>query len=151
MWPKEYKHSDNSSLALRTQGSCGPHSLNFAGFLIGRVELAQSKGSYQAQWETLASKSCLVRGRRAEASDGTEKKCCPGNSVCSLTTSQCGFTEVLPRRTVRQEASPWLMGGGTRQEARWAYVPLLVAERKRGKQTWSSGHGKSLNHRDEVP
>lgn len=39
---------------------------------------------------------------------------------------------MLPRRTVRQEASPWLMGGGTKQEARWAYVPLLVAKRGKG-------------------
>lgn len=56
----------------------------------------------------------------------------PWELCLHLDSTQCVFAEMLPRRTVRQEASPWLMGGGTKQEARWAYVPLLVAKRGKG-------------------
>lgn len=104
-WPKEYKIINNSALVWQTWENCWPHSSNFTGFLMGRVELGKTKGSCRAQRETPVEDTGNLG---TWESHGAERKCCARSPIHSkrLTASPSGEEQRYCQGEVRQWVFP---------------------------------------------
>ena len=110
--PKENKNTNNSALLLKTQESCWLRSSSFQRFLKEECQLNQNKGSYQAQWETLAE-ALLIRKRRTEDTVrqhyNTGRKQVPPAPLAHLKLQ----TDCIPKQVCRgacyqgEQSPPW--------------------------------------------